>query len=56
MLIEFARNMPNPIMRKKLLANGINAKNSDIWARYVYHEAFGIVDKDLGFGWTTFYS
>ena len=29
-LIELARNMPSPKERKKLLANNINAKNSDI--------------------------
>jgi hypothetical protein len=55
LLIEFARNMPDPKMRKKLLGPGIRSvKNSNVWARYVYREAFGIVDKDLGPGWTAF--
>jgi A32 protein len=55
-LINFARNMPNPKERKKLLANGISAKNSDIWARYVFREAYGIDDKDLGPEWIAFSS
>ena len=53
-LIELARNMPSPKERKKLLANNINAKNSDIWAKYVFREAYGINDKDLGPEWITF--
>ena len=53
-LIELARNMPNPKERKKLLANNVNAKNSDIWAKYVFREAYGIENKDLGSEWITF--
>ena len=53
-LVEFARNMPNPKERKKLLADGIRAKNSDIWARYVFHEFYGIDGKDLGPEWIKF--
>ena len=53
-LVEFARNMPTLKKRKKLLADGIKAKNSDIWARYVFQEAFGIDDKDLGPKWIKF--
>ena len=41
-------------MHKKLLADKVNVKNSDIWARYIYWKAFGIVDKDLGSDWTAF--
>ena len=46
--------MPNPKERKKLLADGIKAKNSDIWARYVFREAYGIDSKDLGPEWIKF--
>jgi hypothetical protein len=53
-LVEFARNMPNSKERKKLLADGIKAKNSDIWARYVFREAYGIDSKDLGPEWIKF--
>ncbi len=53
-LVEFARNMPNPKERKKILADGVRAKNSDIWARYVFREAYGIDSKDLGPEWIKF--
>ena len=53
-LVEFARNMPNSKERKKLLADGVKAKNSDIWARYVFREAYGINSKDLGPEWIKF--
>ena len=53
-LVKFARNMPSPIKRKELLSEGIQAKNSDVWARFVYREAFNIKDKDLGPGWLDF--
>ena len=53
-LLDFARNMPSPKERKKMLASGVNAKNSDVWARYVYREAFCIKGKDLGPGWAKF--
>jgi len=54
LLVEFARNLPNPKERKKLLADGVMAKNRDIWARYVFREAFGINGKDLGPKWIKF--
>ncbi len=54
LLVEFARNLPNPKERKKLLADGVMAKNRDIWARYVFREAFGINGKDLGPEWIKF--
>jgi len=53
-LVKFARNMPSPNKRKELLSEGIQAKNSDTWARLVYREAFNIKDKDLGAGWLDF--
>src|ERR1044071_2003922 len=53
-LVDFARNIPTPKERKKLLANGVMAKNSDTWAKYVFREAFGIEGKDLGPEWIKF--
>lgn len=53
-LIEFARKMPVPKERSLLLAEGVNVKNNDIWARYVFREAYGIVGKDLGSEWQDF--
>ena len=53
-LVDFARNMPTPKKRKKLLAENVKAKNSDIWAKYVFREAFGIEDKDLDPEWAVF--
>jgi len=53
-LVKFARSMPSPNKRKELLSEGIQAKNSDTWARLVYREAFNIKDKDLGPGWLDF--
>ena len=41
-LVDFARNMPTPKEHKKLLAKNVKAKNSDIWAKYVFWKAFGI--------------
>ena len=54
LLVEFARNLPNPKERKKLLADRVMAKNSDIWAKYVFREAFSINGKDLGPEWIKF--
>ena len=48
LLVEFARNLPNQKEHKKLLADGVMIKNSDIWVKYVFREAFGINEKDLG--------
>jgi hypothetical protein len=53
-LVEFARNFPSPIERKKLLADGVVVKNSDVWAKFVYREAFDIKNKDLGIRWREF--
>lgn len=53
-LINIAKNMPSPRERKKLLAKGIHVKNSLIWAKYVYREAFNVKDKDLGPDWVKF--
>jgi hypothetical protein len=53
-LIEFARNFPSPKERKNLLADKINAKNSDIWIKYVFREAYGITSRDLGPEFTNF--
>src|ERR1041384_108053 len=41
-LVNFARNIPTPKERKKLLADRVMAKNSDTWAKYVFREAFSI--------------
>ena len=54
LLVEFARNLPNPKECKKLLADGVMAKNSDTWAKYVFREAFSINGKDLGPEWIKF--
>src|ERR1043166_5892969 len=53
-LVDFVRNIPTPKERKKLLADGVMAKNSDTWAKYVFQEAFGINEKDLGPEWIKF--
>ena len=53
-LIEFAKNYPSPRERKILLAEGITAKNKEIWARYIFREAYGITGKDLGPEWIKF--
>ena len=55
-LVDFARNMPTPKERKKLLAENVKAKNSDIWAKYVFRKAFGIEGKDLSPEWAVFSS
>src|ERR1044071_2113491 len=53
-LVDFARNIPTPKERKKILADGVMAKNSDTWAKYVFREAFSINGKDLGPEWIKF--
>jgi hypothetical protein len=53
-LLDLARNMPSPADRKKILAKGVHVKNSTIWAKYIYREAFNIKDKDLGPDWIKF--
>jgi hypothetical protein len=49
-LVEFARNYPSPKERKLLLVSDVlpKAKNADVWARYVFREAYGIDDRILG--------
>src|SRR5277367_140995 len=47
-LIEFTHNFPSPKEHKILLAEKVYAKNSEIWARYIFREAYSITDKDLG--------
>ena len=46
--------MPSPKERKKILAEGVSIKNSGVWARYIYREAFGIKEKNLGPDWAKF--
>src|SRR5947199_311137 len=55
-LVDFARNMPTLKKRKKLLAENVKAKNSDIWAKYIFREAFSLEGKDLGPEWAVFSS
>ena len=53
-LVEFAKNYPSPRERKILLAEGTTAKNKEVWARYIFREAYGITGKDLGPEWIKF--
>lgn len=55
-LVSIAKNMPSPLKRKKLLAEGVKVKNGDTWAKYVYREAYGIKEKNIGPGFSTFYN
>jgi hypothetical protein len=54
LLVEIAHNMPVPEERKKLLAKGVSTKNSNVWARYVFREAYDIKDQNLGPEWIEF--
>ena len=47
--IEFACNFSTPKERKNLLCNSkkVNAKNSDVWIKYVFREAYSITSRDL---------
>ncbi|GBB92677.1 hypothetical protein RclHR1_02040039 [Rhizophagus clarus] len=47
---QFAQNFPSPKERKLYLKQDAlsKAKNSDIWAKYVFREAYGINDRTLG--------
>ncbi|GET04672.1 hypothetical protein GLOIN_2v1874888 [Rhizophagus clarus] len=49
-LEEFARNFPSPKERKLyLIPDALSkVKNSEIWAKYVFREAYGINDRTLG--------
>ncbi|GBC00011.1 hypothetical protein RclHR1_37030001 [Rhizophagus clarus] len=50
LLEEFAQNFPSPKERKLYLKQDAlsKAKNSDIWAKYVFREVYGINDRTLG--------
>ena len=52
--MELAKNMLSPEECSRMLADGVKVKNSDIWARYVFREAYSIKDKDLGLDWVKF--
>ncbi len=54
MLVEFACNFPLLKERKTLLADKVTVKNRDIWTRYVFREAYGITDVNLGPKWVEF--
>jgi hypothetical protein len=53
-LVELACNYPAPKERKHLLASNTMAKNSDIWIKYVFREAYGLNSKNLGVEWKDF--
>jgi hypothetical protein len=53
-LVELACNYPSPKERKHLLASNTTAKNSDIWIKYVFREAYGLNSKNLGVEWKDF--
>ena len=53
-LVELACNYPSPKERKHLLASNAAAKNSDIWIKYVFREAYGLNRKNLGAEWRDF--
>jgi hypothetical protein len=53
-LLTFARNFPLPLERKSLLVDPSKVKNSGIWAKYVFREAYGVKSKELGEEWKRF--
>lgn len=53
-LLAFAQNFPTPAERKLLLIDGSKVKNSGIWARYVFREAYGVNGRTLGPEWKKF--
>ena len=53
-LVDFSSKLPSPAERKLLLKENIFVKNSNIWAKYVFREAFGITSKELGPEWIKF--
>ena len=53
-LINLAKRMPSPKERKKILADGVITRNSEIWSKYIFREAFGINSKELGDSWHKF--
>ncbi|GBB92567.1 hypothetical protein RclHR1_20240005 [Rhizophagus clarus] len=50
LLVEFAQNFSSPKEHKLYLIPDVlsKAKNSDIWAKYIFREAYGINDCTLG--------
>src|ERR1700722_6838613 len=48
------KGMLSPKERKKMLADGVITKNSEIWSKYIFQEAFGINSKELGDSWHKF--
>ena len=53
-LINLCKKMPSPKERKKMLADGVITRNSEIWSKYIFREAFGINSKELGDSWHKF--
>jgi hypothetical protein len=53
-LVEFASSYPSPKERRSLLADKVDAKNSDIWIKYVFREAYGLYRKNLGADYQNF--
>jgi hypothetical protein len=53
-LLTFARNFPLPLERKSLLIDPSKVKNSGIWAKYVFREAYGVNSKEFGEEWKRF--
>jgi hypothetical protein len=53
-LLTFAQNFPLPLERKSLLVDPSKVKNSGIWAKYVFREAYGVKSKELGEEWKRF--
>ena len=53
-LVVFAQNFLFPAECKLLLIDPLKIKNSSIWAKYVFWEAYGINSKELGVEWKKF--
>jgi hypothetical protein len=53
-LLTFVQNFPLPLERKSLLVDPSKVKNSGIWAKYIFREAYGINSKELGEEWKRF--
>ena len=41
-MVEFAKTLPLPRERAKMLEEGVRCNNTDTWTRYVYQTAFKI--------------
>jgi hypothetical protein len=52
--LTFAQNFPLLFERKSLLVDPSKVKNSGIWAKYVFREAYGVNSKELGKEWKRF--